>query len=228
MTSDIRHTPSLEPRAVIWDVDGTLIDSLALHYASWEDTLRERDFTLTHERFTASFGQRNDAVLRGFFGPDLAEAEAERIAADKEQRYRAMVQRDGVQALPGVRAWIERLREQGWRQAIASSAPRANLDAILDVLGVHDIFAVVVSADDVAHGKPDPEIFLRAASRLGVSPRRCVVVEDAPAGLDGARRAGMHTVGVLTSHAALDADIVVPLLSDLPADTFERLVPPAA
>ena len=213
------------PRAVIWDVDGTLIDSGPLHFETWQKTLEAERWTLTHERFQATFGQRNDAVLRALLGPELSDAEIARIGGAKEQLYRDLVRDRGIHPLPGVRDWLPRLKAAGWRQAIASSAPRANLEAIVAALELDVYFDAIVSGDDVQHGKPDPEIFLLAAEKVAVTPARCVVVEDAPAGVEGARRAGMRSVGVLFLHKQLDADVVVPSLDRLAPDAFERLVP---
>ena len=217
----VSHTP----RSVIWDVDGTLIDSGALHFAAWSDILANEQFTLTREQFQASFGQRNDAVLRSFLGAGLSDDAIMRIGLAKEERYRDLLRTEGIKLLPGVGRWLDRLRADGWRQALASSAPHANLDAILDVLALRPYFDAVVSGDDVVHGKPDPEIFLRAAALLGIEPGSCVVVEDAPAGIEGARRAEMHSIGVRFAHADLAADIVVTSMEELPADAFDRLVP---
>jgi beta-phosphoglucomutase len=214
-----------QPRAVIWDVDGTLIDSGDLHFTAWAAILAERQFELTREQFGATFGQRNDAVLRSFLGAEPSDQELERIAATKEEHYRELLRTRGMQPLPGVRRWLPALKAGGWRQAIASSAPHANLEAILDALDLRQYFDAVVSGDDVPLGKPDPAIFRRAAELLQVEPRRCVVVEDAPVGVEGARRAGMHSVGVLFAHAVLDADVVVASLADLAENAFDRLVP---
>ena len=213
-------------RAVIWDVDGTLIDSGPLHFDAWRDILQAEQFTLTRDRFHANFGQRNDAVLRDFLGAELGDAEIVRISTVKEMRYREMLRKRGVELLPGVRRLLTELRAAGWKQAIASSAPPENLDVIVDTLGLGSYFDAIVSGDDVQHGKPDPAIFLLAASRLAVAPEYCIVVEDAPAGVEGARRAGMRTIGVLFSHHHLDADIVTPSLDRLAPDAFDRLVPP--
>ena len=211
-------------RAVIWDVDGTLIDSGALHFETWVTTLEQEGVAVTQQQFQDTFGQRNDAVLRVFLGPDLSEDDSTRISDAKEVLYRELVRGRGIQALPGVRDWLQTLHAAGWRQAIASSAPRANLDVIVEAMDIGKYFDAIVSADEVAVGKPDPAIFTLAAQRLGVDPARSVVVEDAHVGLEGARRAGMRTVGVLSSHEALHADIVVASLDLLPADAFDRLV----
>lgn len=211
-------------RAVLWDVDGTLIDSSEYHWLSWRDALAAENFPITREQFAAIFGRRNDEILRDYFGADFPAAEVARVGEAKETRYRALLSERGVTLLPGVRRWLDRLKGDGWLQAMASSAPRANLEAIIGALGIGDYFAAVVSAEDVTRGKPDPQVFLAAADRLGVAPSACVVVEDAPAGVEAARRAGMRAVGVLTGHQDLPADLVVRTLDELPDDAFDNLL----
>src|SRR5262249_57118990 len=116
------------------------------------------------------------------------------------------------------------VHETGWQQAIASAAPRANVDAILEALSATRVFQGIVSAEDVQHGKPDPEVYLVAASRVGVSPDRCIVVEDAAAGVEGARRAGMRSIGVSRNGHQLSADVVVRSLDLLDSETFDVLL----
>ena len=130
----------------------------------------------------------------------------------------------GVELFPGVRAWLATLQAAGLRQAIASSAPRPNIETILDVTNIAPYFGAAVSGEDVQAGKPDPQVFLLAADRLRTPRERCVVVEDSPYGIEGARRAGMKSVAVGTAYAALPADVAAALPADLPADAFERLV----
>ena len=211
-------------RAVLWDVDGTLIDTAEYHWLTWRETLAGEGYDLTRAEFDASFGRRNDEILRGYFGENLPAAEVARIGEAKEVRYRELVVARGIEPLPGARRWLEKLKAEGWRQALASSAPRLNLEAILKALGLEDFFDAIASAEDVSRGKPDPQIFLAAAAKVNVEAAHCVVVEDAPAGIEAARRAGMRRVGVLSSHGALDADVVVNTLADLPDDTFDRLL----
>jgi HAD superfamily hydrolase (TIGR01509 family) len=210
-------------RAVLWDVDGTLIDSSEYHWLSWRDALAAESFPLTRERFAESFGQRNDEILRAYF-PRHTPEEIARIGDAKEVRYRELIRERGITLLPGVRRWLDRLKRDGWLQAVASSAPRLNLDAIMSALGLEDYFAAVASAEDVTAGKPDPQVFLAAARKLRVAPSACVVVEDAPAGTEAARRARMRSIGVLSSHAELRADIVVRTLEELPDNAFNELL----
>jgi HAD superfamily hydrolase (TIGR01509 family) len=208
----------------LWDVDGTLVDSAEYHWLTWRDTLAAEGFTLTRERFDASFGQRNDEILRAHFGPDFPKSEIERIGNKKEELYRELVRTRGIEPLPGVLRWLKKLKAEGWRQAVASSAPLLNVQAIISALKIESFFYATASAEDVDRGKPDPQIFLAAAAKLHVPPERCIVVEDAPAGLEGARRAGMPRIGVLSTHPSLEADIVVRSLDDLPDYAFDRLL----
>jgi beta-phosphoglucomutase len=214
---------------VLWDLDGTLIDSAGHHWLAWRDTLAAEGRVVGQEDFANAFGRRNDEILRGLYGAALAPEWIERVSETKEQAYRRLLRERGLLPLPGAMAWLARLREAGFRQALASSAPRPNIDAAFVLLGLGEYLDTVVSADDVGRGKPDPAIFLAAADRLGLPPERCVVVEDAPAGLEAARRAGMRSIGVLSDHhPRLSADLVVPSLDALPQNAFETLLRAAA
>src|SRR5918912_2026750 len=212
------------PRAVLWDVDGTLVDSLEYHWLSWREALAKEGYALTREQFLSTFGRRNDEILRTYFGDDIAPERVTRISLGKEEAYREMVRSRGIEALPGVRRWLHQLKTDGWRQAVASSAPPLNLEVILAALDVNDCFDAIVSAEEVERGKPDPQIFLAAAAKVRTPPARCVVVEDAPAGTEAARRAGMRAIGVLTTHDQLAADRVVRRLDELGDRAFDELL----
>ena len=214
-------------RAVLWDLDGTLVDSGDSHWRAWRETMRAEGIELTYPQFLASFGQRNDRILGAWLGAGVGPDRIRRIGDAKEAMYRDLARREGLVVLPGAREWVTRLREAGWRQAIASSAPRANVDVMLETVDMRDSIDAIISAEDVTTGKPDPEVFLAAASRLELPPTRCIVVEDAAAGIEAARRAGMRSIGV-NATTALDADVYVRSLADLPDDAFERLLTSAA
>ena len=208
-------------RAVLWDMDGTLIDSEEFHWIAWRDTMANEGITITRQQFLSSFGQRNDSILPRWLGTAAIPERIDKIANAKEKLYRQLVCKHGISPLPGVERWVHRLHNEGWLQAIASAAPRANVDAILASLSATHIFQGIVSAEDVHHGKPDPEVYLVAASRVGVSHDCCIVVEDAAAGVEGARRAGMKSIGVNRHGVHLPADVVVKSLELLVANAFE-------
>ncbi len=211
------------PRAVLWDLDGTLADSRTYHWRSWQEALGAVGVGVTVARFEASFGQRNDAILSVWLGPNADPELIRRVGEDKEARYRRMVETEGIEPLPGASEWVARLHHGGWRQAIASSAPRLNVEVMHRALRFGNHIQVLVAAEDVRLGKPEPDVFLAAADGLGVPPGRCVVVEDAGAGIEAARRAGMASIGVGPAGVS-GADLVVRHLTDLPPNAFEALV----
>src|SRR5687768_6660643 len=173
-------------RAAIWDVDGTLVDTAELHFLAWQAACRELGRDFTRADFAATFGRRNPEILAHLFGDRLGPDEVARLGDHKEDLYRAAARR-GITLLPGAAALLDGLHQAGFRQAIGSSAPRANLDLILELTGVARHFQAVASSEDTQRGKPDPQVFLVAAQRLGVEPGRCVVFEDAVAGVEAAR-----------------------------------------
>lgn len=211
------------PKSVLWDLDGTLVDSEEYHWLAWRESMAAEGVQLTHEQFLKTFGLRNDAIVPQWI-PGATLQRIDKIALAKEQLYRRLVREGGLEPLPGARHWTERLAQDGWRQAIASSAPRENIDVVLAVLGLAPCFQAIVSAEDVTLGKPDPQVFLTAAARLGSAPRQSIVVEDAPAGIEAASRAGMASIGVRRNGTPLTADLAVVSLADLQPDAFSRLL----
>ena len=211
-------------RAALWDMDGTLVDSAEYHWQAWRNTMSREGFAITNEEFLATFGQRNDSILRQWLGEKATPAVVQRIGDSKEELYRCMVRDRGLAALPGALEWVRLLQQQGWGQAIASAAPRANIETILHVLHATILFQAIVSAEDVHRGKPDPEVFLVAARKLGVRPEHCIVVEDAAHGIQAARAAGMHSIGVNRDGKYLPADVVVKSLGLLDANAFNTLL----
>jgi len=211
-------------RAVLWDLDGTLVDSEEYHWRAWKETMDRAGVAITYKDFQLSFGQRNDAILAKWLGENAADGKIEQIGNDKEELYRQMVRHEGLLPLPGAAAWVERLHHEGWRQAIASSAPRSNVETVLDALHMRPWFQAAVSAEDVREGKPAPDVFLTAAARLGAEPHDCVVVEDARAGIAAAQRAGMRSIAVGRNASELGADLAATKLSDLPSDAFSSML----
>lgn len=158
-------------RGVLWDMDGTLIDSEEFHWISWRDTMADQGVPITREQFLSSFGQRNDSIIPRWLGAASTPERVERISHAKEELYRDLIRKHGMSPLPGVSDWVRRLHEEGWLQAIASAAPRPNIEVVLESLKAAHCFQALVSAEDVHKGKPDPEVYLMAASRLGTSPK---------------------------------------------------------
>jgi HAD superfamily hydrolase (TIGR01509 family) len=218
----------MKERGAIWDLDGVLADTGELHYLSWKQVLPEYGVPFSWEVFQSTFGMNNAGILAVLLGRTPDPGLVAEISERKEEAFRqAVVAVPGrLQTLPGVREWLERLRATGFRQAIASSAPPANIETLVDELGLRGFFYALVSGYDLP-GKPDPATFFEAARAIGVPARRCVVVEDAVHGVEGARRADMKCIAVTTTNPAVAlaaADVVVARLDGLPLDAFERLL----
>jgi beta-phosphoglucomutase len=210
-------------RAVLWDMDGTLIDSVPYHLQAWQDVLRQINRTVDHQVWNQTAGMRNSEIIPLLF-PDMSPAESAYVDLAKEARYREQIEQDGIELLPGVAEWLQRFKTRGWKQAIASSAPRENVVAVAHVLHFNGTFEAMISGADVQRGKPDPDIFLAAAERLNVLPQDCLVIEDASAGIEAAHRAGMKAIGVLNTHPHLEADLVIQSLQDLTWGMIEDVI----
>ena len=216
--------------AAIWDVDGTLVDTAEQHFRAWSAVSAERGRPFSRDDFMRTFGRRNPDIIHILFGNALTGRDAEELADRKEVLYREAAA-GGVELLPGVRPLLEGLDRLGFRQAIGSSAPRANLELILRLTGVERFFPAVAAMEDVQRGKPDPQVFLVAADRLGVPPHRCVVLEDATAGVQAAKNGGMKCVAVrfVGHHSAetlrqAGADLVADSLEQVSAEAICRLL----
>lgn len=213
--------------AVLWDLDGTLVDSGDLHYETWRETLRdEMQFDLPRDLFAATFGKNNVDTLAMLFDTPLSPEYAQQIGDRKEVAYRQKAP-GYIRPIAGALELVAALSVAGWKQAIATSAPRANVELMNDLFGFSRWIPVQLCIDDVSHGKPDPETFLLAAERSGVVPGQCVVVEDSPSGIMAARTAGMASIGVTTTRAAGElkqADRVVESLAELTPRDFDRLL----
>ena len=213
----------LGPRAVLWDLDGTLADSSSFHLRSWRAALSPIGIEITDAQFLETFGRRNEFIVPLWLGARATPRLVQELADAKEALYRAFVEIEGLTPLPGASEWVHRLHDAGWKQAIGSSAPRRNVDVMVDAIGLASFFEATAAAEDVAHGKPAPDVFLAAAKALGVPPERCVVVEDAAAGIEAARRAGIACIGV-GENGTDAADLRVRSLDLLPLDAFEQLL----
>jgi len=203
----------------LFDWDGVVIDSSRLHEKSWEWMAAEFGLPLPEGHFRRGFGMKNERIIPEVLGWASDRDHINDLAAKKEKRYRELVVDDGIESLPGVAAWIEQLYDEGVPISIASSTDRANIDCVLDCIGLRRFFTAIVSGDEVEHGKPAPDIFLKAAAKLG--GLRSLVFEDALVGIEAAHRAGMAVVAVTTTHPADELDAADHVVDRLDALTVE-------
>ncbi len=184
-----------DARAVIFDVDGVLLDSYHAHFEAWRLLGHELGQDLTEQRFAASFGRRNAELMHDLWGGAVPENEVDGWGDWKEVAYREILLRE-FPAMDGALDLIDALKAARFRLAVGSSGPPENVACALDGLGRGSAFDATVNGSEVACGKPHPEVFLKAAEKLGIDPARCAVVEDAPAGVEAAARAGMAPIAL--------------------------------
>jgi beta-phosphoglucomutase len=210
---------------VIWDLDGVLVDTGEFHFQSWLRTLAPYQIPFERDFFRKTFGMNNTGVLTELLGHSPDPQFLSTIGSEKEKLFRELIG-GRVQPMRGVRMWLDRFARESYHQAIGSSAPQANIDALVDEMRIRDYFKAIVSGANMP-GKPDPAVFLEAARQIEIPADKNLVIEDSVAGVAAARRAGMKCVAVLTSHsreALKNAHLVVDRLDELTSDDVHKLM----
>jgi beta-phosphoglucomutase family hydrolase len=212
-------------RAVVWDMDGVIVDTGPFHRKSWQYVFKKQGINFTEEDFQHIFGQRNDNIIRKTIGRNLTQSEVDTIAKDKEEFFREAV-KTNLKPFPGVIDLLKVLKANEIGSAVASSAPMENISLVLGGLKIEGYFQAIVYGREVTEGKPSPQCFLLAAKKLGVDPRNCIGVEDAIAGVTAVKKAGMHCIAVTNTHPAnslAEADLVVDSLEKVGLKELKRL-----
>lgn len=214
--------------AVIFDVDGVLVDSYNAHYQSWQLFCGERGLEMTHAQFIATFGRTSREIIKELWPNHVAsEAAVAELDDRKEALFRELLAHD-FPTMDGAVELIDRLHDEGVLLAVGSSGPPENVGLVLDALGRRSVFGGVVTGDDVTRGKPNPQVFLLGAERLGASPSNCVVIEDAPVGVAAAHAAGMKCVAVVSTGRVWEkldsADLIVDSLRELNPQIIRGLI----
>lgn len=211
-------------QAVIWDLDGVIIDSAEEHRLAWQRLAREEGVPFTDTDFWATFGKRNDDILAIQWGT-LPPQQVKLLADRKENYFRELIRKTAA-PLPGSIELMRGLHEASFRQALASSAPIENIQLISDALGLERYLTALVSGETVPHGKPAPDIFLKAAQALGIQPPYCLVIEDAVAGVQAAHAAGMRCVSVAGNRdlpGLRQAELMVKSLTEVDVERVRTL-----
>jgi beta-phosphoglucomutase family hydrolase len=218
---------STEDIGFIFDWDGVVIDSHAQHEESWQVLFKEIGRPLPDGFFKRTFGMRNQQIIPmsfDFVREDDVE-QITRLADRKEDLYREILRRDGIQPLPGVVSLLREMKSRRLLRVVGSSTPRKNIETVMEMAGLADLFDAIVSAEDVTLGKPDPQVFLMGAEKIGRNPARCVVFEDAHVGIEAGKRAGMKVVAVATTHpieSLSQSDVALPNLDGVTVDQLLR------
>lgn len=211
---------------VIFDVDGVLVDTGPIHFKSWVKMANEIRKKFTKKFFDLTFGQQSVSITRKLVGSKVEQHLVENWASLKEQYYREMV-KDKLEPLPGVLNLIKDLKDKNFKLAIGSSGPPENVELVLTTLNLTQNFDVIITAVEVEKGKPEPDVFLIAAQQLKLDPKNCIVIEDAPVGIEAAKRADMPVIALRTTHCNVDlfdANLIVNDLRSVNIDDIIRLL----
>ncbi|MFN2159392.1 MAG: HAD family hydrolase [Anaerolineales bacterium] len=213
------------PEAVLWDMDGVLVDTAELHYLTWKSTLVNHNIPISRVDFNNTFGMNNGQVLTCLLGQAPSPTLLDEINLSKEELFRALL-RESAELYPGVIELLSGLHQARYKQAIASSAPQENIEIVLEKFNLVPYFDATVSGHSLP-SKPDPGVFLLASQRLQIPAGNCIVIEDSFAGIQAANQAGMRCVAVATTHpldALGDADIAVNDLEELGVADIQRML----
>ncbi len=199
-------------KAVIFDLDGTLIDNNSYHRETWEKYLEKIGKTISEEEFNANMnGRTNEDAIKYIYGKDISPEESLKHTLDKEALYRE-IYKPFIKPVPGLIDFLERLKSKNISMAIATSGIQPNIDFMFENIPIKKYFDVVVNSSHIKKGKPDPEIYLKVASLLHISPKYSLVFEDATVGIKSAKAAGMKVIAVATTQPKEElgeADIIV-------------------
>ena len=211
--------------ACIFDLDGVIVDTARYHYLAWKRLAAELGFELTpedNERLKGVSRMQSLEIVLEIGGIRAEPAEREQMAEKKNQWFNELIAKmEPGEIFPGVKELVADIRNTGRKVALASSSKNAQL--VVDRLEIRDLFEVIIDGSMIEHTKPDPEIFLLAAKRLGVDPSSCIVFEDAEAGVEAALAAGMKCVGIGSPERLGKAHLVLPTISEFTVDMLSRL-----
>jgi HAD superfamily hydrolase (TIGR01509 family) len=206
----------------IFDHDGVLVDSFEIHEQAWLELENRTQLGFTPEFIHQTFGMTNPSIFRKLLGEQISDNDIARYGDLKEECYRD-VARGHIRLLDGMRELLDALTERGVKLAIGSSGPLANLELTVSDCGLEGRFAAIASLEDITRGKPDPQVFLIAAAKVGARPARSVVFEDAMVGIQAAKAAGMYAIGLTSTNssdklAGAGADEVIEKLAGYDVD----------
>lgn len=208
--------------AVIFDLDGVIVDNMKYHRLAWEKFLEKYASWIDIKEFSRHFGKRNEILLEMVFERRLSLKEVKSYGEEKESLYRELYAED-IETISGLLEFLKVLKKKKKKTAVASAAPPVNVDFVLDKTGIREFFNVVLNAEDVKRGKPDPEIYLKTAQMLACSPRSCLVFEDSIPGLQAAKNAGMKVTALTTTYPPAelrDADFIINDFTEVDLDNI--------
>lgn len=216
----------MNKKAFIFDLDGVIVDTAKYHYLAWKDLANALGFDFSEEQNEMLKGVsrvRSLEILLELGGVSLAQSSKDKYLKEKNEQYLSYIEKmDKSEILPGIEDLLSDLKAKGIPFALGSASKNARL--ILETLGILEDFDAIVDGNDVSRAKPDPEVFLVAAERLGATPAQCIVVEDAQAGVEAANAAGMTSVGIGSEKVLGEAHFVLENTEKLDKEFIQKLI----
>ncbi len=206
---------ALSCKALIFDMDGTMIDNMMVHHRAWQRKLKTLGLDLTIEEVMRDIHGVNDEIIKRLFGDRFTDAEVKQIAWEKEAEYRDLYA-DNAALVPGLEDFLKEAKALGIPMGIGTAAPGENVDFIMDALNLHDYFSVVVHADHVKKGKPNPEVFEKVALGLDIPLHDCVIFEDSPTGAKAAQNGDSQSIIFTSTHNQEDFEGIGAIAAFLP------------
>lgn len=214
--------------SVLWDIDGVLVNSNPLHFKTWQMTAAEDGFEFSRELFLKTFGQTSRAIIQTHWPRPLTEEEIHHFDTRKEGLYRQYAAQGMVEPIPGALETVHKLHDAKILMGAGSSGPGLNVHFMLNLLKIAPLLQAIVSGTDVEHGKPSPDIYLTAASEMGVEPSSCIVIDDSRSGVVAGKEAGMKVIGFFSDgHSESEyerADRVIRSFDEISLDFLQDLI----
>ena len=215
-------------KGTIFDWDGVIVNSSVIHLKSWEKLAKELNLSLPLNHFERGFGKRNETIIPEILKWTESDELISRWGKRKEEIYREIAQSDGISIGEGAREFLTLIQQKKIRSVVGSSTERANIELAIQQHKLEDFFEGVIASEDVSIGKPNPEVFLKAANFLGLPPSECLVIEDSPHGIEAGQRGGMKTLALTTTHtkdifSELKPDLIFSSLKTIDLDQVKLL-----
>lgn len=212
-------------RGVIFDMDGVLVFNRDAHIEAFEVICRKYGVPFSRKEFMPTFGMTNDQILAKLMPEVIKKMDWHKIAAEKEEIYREIFERT-IAPAPGLVDFLKALKNDGFKTAVGSSGNTPNVNFVLSRCGITPYFDAIANGDMITHGKPDPEVYLLAAKKLNLDPAECIVAEDAPVGIEAARRAGCAVMAIASTFersALSDYDLLIDDFTQISTNDLRNL-----
>jgi beta-phosphoglucomutase family hydrolase len=213
-------------KAIIFDMDGVVADYQIQDFTAWRRIFKEYGFNLSYDKYLSFLGMKGEEIIGKNINPNIPTEEALKIVNRKEKYFIEEIRKNRPQPTKGLKKLLTTLSRANLKIGLGTSAPSYKTNIVLKILGIKGFFNSIVTADEVCKGKPNPEIYLKVAKKLNVKPKECIVIEDAPKGIEAAKNAGMKCIAIPTTHKKAElknADKIINSFNKLTMKVIESI-----